>query len=395
MNIDKTKLSWQLVVLSCICLFPMGAYFVYDAPATLMRYFKAALEMNQSEYMSYYTWYSAPNIVFCIAAGVLVDNVFGRRLSGIIFCTCVFLGQTLFTFGMSKTPDSKSWAYLSKIGRTIIGIGVESIAVTSKVYITWWYKDTPLYSIAFAICIAFWRVSSSFSLMTMLPYYNNHNSVVPNDGSTLEFNIFTCQGCEKTEKAFLNQEIGEAYQEDTMYYCYDQQVLDSCMMVTSEQINHWNVHNATNLSRTKACSQFDEATQQFLNASGLIQHGCFDPKTFVFNLEKCHCLDSQYVPVENAWEWADSMASQYEIESDKFTSAKIDSLRDPFYWSSGFGEYLTGDDLADKIEYFSLLNYQYCADKQDISLEFGRYSAEEGWSVGDFVKGEDGHFVGS
>lgn len=161
-----------------------------DAPAALQRYFKPGLKLTSTEYMSYYIWQTAPNIVMCILGGIMVDDVLGRRLGAITFCGFVFLGQLMFAFGVSK-----QYEYIAKLGRTISGIGGESIAVATKCFLTWWYQGTPFFSFAFGICIAFWRVSSSVSLMAMVSYYNGHNAVTPIDGISPQF--VACTGCSK------------------------------------------------------------------------------------------------------------------------------------------------------------------------------------------------------
>lgn len=391
MEIKKENPISQWMVLLCICLFPCGAYFVYDSPAALQRYFKPGLEITNSEYMSYYTWYSAPNIVMCIVGGILVDNVFGRRLGAVIFCGCVFLGQLLFAFGISN-----KYQYVAKIGRTVTGMGVESIAVASKCFITWWYTGTKLYSFAFGICIAFWRVSSSVSLMTMVPYYNENNGITPSDGIIEQF--ATCIECSVADEGFIKKPenkdrklyddimvFGEdnEYNHDQTYYCYDKNTIESCQMTTEESINFWNEGD-----KSQACPEFNDATQEFLDKSKLIEYNCFNPTSFTFNQENCNCLDPEYIPV-NKWVWADDMYAEHNksLDANKFND--IDTLRDPSYWLSYFGDYLYGEEFTARQEYFNALNNLKCAKWQNVPANFSRYSKPEGtdgWSVQSFVK---------
>ena len=395
MHVDKKNTVSQWIVLFCICLFPCGAYFVFDAPAALQRYFQAGLEITATEYMDYYVWYSMPNIVMCIFAGILVDNVFGRRLGAAVFCAVVFVGQTMFATGIAWSTNNKNWTYLAKLGRTVVGTGVESIAVCSKSYLGWWYKGTPMMSFAFGVCIAFWRVSSSFSLMFFQPYYNEHNTVIPRDGIIEEFR--TCKNClpndqsDKKPEEMINVEVfpEDTYSKSTTYYCYDKNTIDSCQMQSLKQIDFWNQNNFL-----EACPKFDQQTEQFLASSHLISKKCFDPNEFVFDQEKCNCLDPEYYPVENTWKWADSLYHGYSSSDskliDEYPQEVYDSLQDPFYWiPSAFGEYLSGDLLDKKIELFRHLNKLECDANQDleIPLDLERYASTENdtWSVKTFV----------
>ena len=43
--------------------------------------------------MSFYSWYSWPNVVLSLFGGFLMDRVFGIRLGAVIFACFVFAGQ--------------------------------------------------------------------------------------------------------------------------------------------------------------------------------------------------------------------------------------------------------------------------------------------------------------
>merc|ERR1739848_895901 len=134
--------------------------------------------------MSLFTWYSAPGIVTCIIGGVLIDNFLGRRLGGIIFCGFIFVGQLIYAYAISNNSMGSSMRYVACIGRMIIGAGVESVAVCSNCYLSWWFEGTRLKPLAFGLALSVWRLSSSISLMTMMPLYENINTLSPQDGST-------------------------------------------------------------------------------------------------------------------------------------------------------------------------------------------------------------------
>lgn len=408
MNIERDSYLWKWIILACIAMFPMGAYFVYDAPAALQRYFLAGLELNSSEYMAYYTAYSAPNIIFCILGGILVDNVFGRRLGAIIFCGFVFAGQALFALGVSLIPQNSNWKWLGYAGRSITGMGVESIAVASKCFLSWWYKGTPMNSFAFGFCIAFWRISSSFSLMTMLPYYNSINTLTPQDGLTNEFN--TCKSCwnldnkgenpikssDTTEKKmanfkFLDEYNIENYTDDTMFYCYDKNILESCQM-NNKKINFWNQGEKINACTNEQNQVFDQQTRDFIKKAKIEEFNCFNPETFQFDSEKCNCLITSYRDNTDPWSWADNLHKTHSLDDrwdpeNKFTDEVINSLRNPWYFTNNMGEYLTGDNLKLKNEYFDELNKFECEQKHNIPYNQERFikGDNDRWSVDTFV----------
>lgn len=177
MAITRQDKRWQIIIIVCVCIFNAGAYFVFDAPATLQRYLQAAYNYSTTEYMDLYFWYSAPNIITCIGAGLIIDHI-GRRIGGIIFCSFVAAGQLIFAIGMGISNT-----FVAILGRMVIGAGVETLAVCSSNYLTWWTDGSSLKNVAFGSALAIWRFSSSVSLMTVLPMYHGLNQVSPQDGT--------------------------------------------------------------------------------------------------------------------------------------------------------------------------------------------------------------------
>lgn len=348
MDIRKENTTVQIFVLICICLFGCGAYFVYDAPASLMSYFMAGLGLNNSQYMDYYTWYSAPGIVMCVLGGVLIDNFLGRRLGGIVFCACIFFGQLAFAWSVEN-----QWHYTGLLGRTLIGTGVESVAVASNCYLAWWFKGTPLQALAFGSALSIWRMSSSVSLMTMLPLYKSSNEVTPRDGITNDFSYAKGSDINVT----LGYEVFGGYElaDETRYYCYNMEVMHGCQIKSTDQIDSWHADD-----KPSACAEFDTITRQFIENAGIIKHGCWNPETFTADQAVCESLDYKWQPTgENEWAFFDE---HYKQNKDKLSvefqsSARINELRNPFYWSAAFGEYLEGEALARKQKLWRELNY--------------------------------------
>ena len=229
MEISKNNVSLQWAIIFCVCIFGCGAYFVFDSPACIQRYLMAAMGFTNQEYMSLYTWYSAPNVVTCILGGVLIDMI-GRRTGGIIFCTVIFVGQLVYSYSISAAGMGSSMLFVACVGRTIIGAGVEAVAVCSNCYLTWWFEGSKLKPLAFGLALSIWRMSSSVSLVTMLPLYNDINQVSPQDGLTDQFSSCVYGGCAGAE--FFD---GTSFDKDNdqhttlkNYYCYDKEVWSTC-----------------------------------------------------------------------------------------------------------------------------------------------------------------------
>jgi len=403
MGLSRNDTSTKFLALFLICLFPAGAYFVYDAPAAIMKYFQAGLSLSNSEYMSYYTWYSAPCIVVVIFGGIVVDKILGHRLGAVCFCFAVFLGQLMFAYGVST-----QYQILSLVGRSITGAGVESIAVASNVYLDRWFKGTDLQPLAFGCALAVWRVSSSVSLMTMLPYYKNINTLKPQDGSSP---FVSCKGCSKWDdeedewfkssgeelyadvKVWTSEKEKDEYSHENTYYCYNKRVLDMCDMKTRTSFEEWNEDN-----KPKACDVNNAAIAKFREETRMEKYEnakCFEVVNgeWKWNDEACQCLDSKFYP-EGEWAWIDEQMTKYKSDErytkditsifgkDSDVSKKVDLLRKPFYWQSSMGDNLSGEENKElkqqRDSLVALLNKLRCSEEEfGVPFDFDRFAVAE------------------
>jgi MFS family permease len=81
------------------------------------------MSLTSTEYGLLYTVYAAPNTILPLFGGILVDKI-GTRNALIIFYTFLVLGQGIFMIGGYR----KNF-HLMLVGRTIYGLGCESIYV--------------------------------------------------------------------------------------------------------------------------------------------------------------------------------------------------------------------------------------------------------------------------
>lgn len=155
-----------LIVLVLICFLSFGSYFCYDNPAALQDTMIHDLDINEGQFMAFYSFYSWPNVILCMFGGYLIDRVFGVRLGAIIFSIFVTVGQVLFAFGalLNSYP-------LMCFGRLVFGIGGESLAVAQNTFAVKWFQGKAL-NMVFGLQLSFSRVGSTVNMNVMQPIYD-------------------------------------------------------------------------------------------------------------------------------------------------------------------------------------------------------------------------------
>ena len=160
------KARWLGLV--SICLLMTAEYYSIDIPAALHQELKDYLSGPTSpssaetgntgstfelQFNLLYTVYSMPNMLLPLAGGFVVDRV-GPTYCMIGYSLCVWLGQTLFAIGL----EQKSWS-LMLLGRTVFGIGGESICVANSTLLSEWFDPTER-AFAFGTLLAISRLGS-------------------------------------------------------------------------------------------------------------------------------------------------------------------------------------------------------------------------------------------
>jgi len=153
-------------VLVLICFLSFGSYFCYDNPAALQDTMIRDLNINEGQFMAFYSFYSWPNVVLCMFGGYLIDKVFGIRLGSIVFSLFVTVGQLIFALG-----SLLDMYWLMCAGRFVFGIGGESLAVAQNTYSVKWFHGQAL-NMVFGLQLSFSRVGSTVNMNVMQPLYN-------------------------------------------------------------------------------------------------------------------------------------------------------------------------------------------------------------------------------
>lgn len=183
-QINASKPLYQILVLACICMIPIGSYYGMDSPAPIEEYLKKSIDsfdsdngthvdLTHKEYMQFMEIYSVPNIFFCFIAGYIIDSFLGRRKGAILFCSICTIGCFLFSAGAFMNS-----LVIMYIGRFIFGIGSESVALCEYAYNIHWFDRTKVkkgsaykpiigLSFAFSIAITFSRGATFFAFQTL------------------------------------------------------------------------------------------------------------------------------------------------------------------------------------------------------------------------------------
>lgn len=135
-------LRWFILFLSCWIMF--GNYYAFDNPSALnipLRDWLASpndLATFQYRLSLLYSVYSVPNIVLPFFVGRAIDRL-GSRSILLILAFLVALGQMLTAIGLQNRHLG-----LLLLGRTIFGVGGESLAVAQARLVTHWFVGKEL-----------------------------------------------------------------------------------------------------------------------------------------------------------------------------------------------------------------------------------------------------------
>jgi len=161
------RTSWhRYFALFFMCFLSFGSYFCYDNPAALQDHLRQDLVLTSTQFMSFYSWYSWPNVVLSLFGGFLMDRVFGIRLGAVIFACFVFAGQLVFATGAYM-----NLFWLMEAGRFIFGMGGENLQVAQNAYAVGWFKGKEL-NMVFGLQLSMARIGSTVNMNIMGPIYD-------------------------------------------------------------------------------------------------------------------------------------------------------------------------------------------------------------------------------
>jgi len=138
-----------------------GVYFSLDIPAALHQQLKDYMSSASTssgtsfsvKFNLLFSVYSIPNIILPFFGGTIVDHL-GAHTSTLLFASLTLVGQIIFAIGTSR----KSWN-LMLFGRTVYGLGGESISVAISTLNNKWFRGKEL-ALSFGITVAVSRLGS-------------------------------------------------------------------------------------------------------------------------------------------------------------------------------------------------------------------------------------------
>ncbi|MEN2498064.1 MAG: Major facilitator superfamily domain-containing protein 1 [Marteilia pararefringens] len=167
--LDKTH--EKILAFICICFLGFGSYFSYDSVAALQPHFLTDMKISTIQFMLFNSISQWSNVICSFLGGVLIDNVFGLRKSGIIFASAALLGQIIFTISISYNSY-----YTALLGRFILGLGTDSLATIQNAY-TIHFFDSKNLNFLFGIHLTFLRLGSVLALNIQEPLYVHFGKV--------------------------------------------------------------------------------------------------------------------------------------------------------------------------------------------------------------------------
>uniref|UniRef100_A0A7S1BCL9 Lysosomal dipeptide transporter MFSD1 n=1 Tax=Corethron hystrix TaxID=216773 RepID=A0A7S1BCL9_9STRA len=154
--LTRRDLQLRYLVLAIGCLLYAGSFYSYDIPSALHEQLRERMTASnnfETYFNLLYTVYSVPNVLLPLLGGYFVDRV------GPVYCIYMFsllllVGQSTFSLGTYL----RSWAFMI-CGRTIYGLGAESLAVGISSLVATWF-DKPELAMAFAMTLSVGHVAS-------------------------------------------------------------------------------------------------------------------------------------------------------------------------------------------------------------------------------------------
>lgn len=147
---------YRYAILVSVGLMLVGNYFAYDSIGALTPLIIDGMQIDREAIGMLYSFYSWPNVVMVLIGGFLIDR-FGTRVMSLWFSGLIVAGAVLVAMAPSF--------WLMLVGRSIFGIGAESLIVAQSVILAKWFKGKEL-AFAFGLALTFMRLGTLFSFNT-------------------------------------------------------------------------------------------------------------------------------------------------------------------------------------------------------------------------------------
>lgn len=141
---------YRWVVLVFVSLAQAGNYYIYDSINALERIFIDHLGFSATQFGWLNASYSVAAVATLLVGGIIIDRI-GTKKSILAFAIICFLGASI--------TASRGSAPIMIAGRTVLGLGAESMIVAVTTALAKWFKGKEL-SFAFGINLTIARLAS-------------------------------------------------------------------------------------------------------------------------------------------------------------------------------------------------------------------------------------------
>jgi len=141
---------YRWVVLIVISVAMGGNYYIYDSINALERIFIDQLGFSATQFGLLNSSYSVAAIITLLIGGIIIDRL-GARKALLLFAVICLLGALL------TAAEGRPWSMIA--GRTVLGLGAESLIVAVTTALAKWFKGKEL-SFAFGINLTIARLAS-------------------------------------------------------------------------------------------------------------------------------------------------------------------------------------------------------------------------------------------
>jgi MFS family permease len=141
---------YRWIVLIVLSVSMGGNYYIYDSINPLERIFIERLGFSATEFGWLNASYSVAAVLTLLIGGIIIDRI-GTKKSIMLFAVLCFLGAIL------TTAQGKAEVMIA--GRTVLGLGAESMIVAVTTAIAKWFRGKEL-SFAFGINLTIARLAS-------------------------------------------------------------------------------------------------------------------------------------------------------------------------------------------------------------------------------------------
>ena len=146
----RPSVLYRWTVLIFISLAMGGNYYIYDSINPLERIFIDRLGFSATQFGWLNASYSVAAVATLLIGGIVIDRI-GTKKALTVFALLCFLGAILTAF--------KGQPVTMIAGRTVLGLGAESMIVAVTTALAKWFKGKEL-SFAFGINLTIARLAS-------------------------------------------------------------------------------------------------------------------------------------------------------------------------------------------------------------------------------------------